>query len=199
MTIDKKTIDFYNRGAKKYASWSASIERLKLLQNFILDIPEEGKILDFGCGTGWATSYFCSKSYFVTAMDASKGMLDEIPKDDNIDIVCGDFLSLSQKNFFDAVWACFSLQHAPRNEIRTILSLINRSLKLNGKLYIGIHEGEKTIRDSLGRYYCYYMENEIKDLLLKEGFNVHKLSKHESIGYDGSSINIMNIDIKKIN
>ena len=98
MVIDKKTIDFYNSKAPEYSSWSSANKKNVQLDFFLKNIPQSGEILDFGCGTGWSSMYFASKGYYVTALDASKGMLDQIPQNDKIKLLCCDFISIP-KNF----------------------------------------------------------------------------------------------------
>ena len=181
MTLDKQTISFYNKKASDYAVWSASINRIKILKEFANLVPPNGNILDYGCGTGWATEYFINQGFKVTALDGSKDMLNHVIKDKNVKLICGDFVSL---------------QHAKRNLISKILSLIKTSLKNKGAFYLGIHEGRKTFRDSLDRFYCYYDEIEITEILVKKNFKIIKINKEKSKAYDGSPINIMNIFLK---
>ncbi len=196
MTLDKQTISFYNKKASDYAVWSASINRIKILKEFANLLPPNGNILDYGCGTGWATEYFINQGFKVTALDGSKDMLNHVIKDKNVKLICGDFLELNSIDEFDGVWASFSLQHAKRNLISKILSLIKTSLKNKGAFYLGIHEGRKTFRDSLDRFYCYYDEIEITEILVKKNFEIIEINKEKSKAYDGSPINIMNIFLK---
>ena len=196
MALDKQTIAFYNKKASDYATWSASIDRKKILKEFIDFLPPNSKILDYGCGTGWATEYFVTNGFKVTALDGSKEMLKHVIKNNNVKLICGDFLELNSINEFNGVWASFSLQHAEKNLISNILNLIKKSLKKNGIFYLGIHEGEKVFRDSLDRFYCYYNEDEITKLLQNQKFEIFKINKEKSSAYDGSPINIMNIFLK---
>ena len=199
MQIDNKTIDFYNKEAKNYASWSSSNDRIILLKNFIKNIIKNGLILDYGCGSGWATSYFVSKGYKTTSLDPSINMLNQIKDNPKINKVCGDIFDLDRNNFFDGLWASFSIQHALRKNVPGIVSELNKCLKKDGKYYIGIHEGSKTIRDKLGRHYCYYKEEEIRDILINSGFKISGIIKEKSLSFDGNPINIMHIDGIKLN
>ena len=114
MALDKQTIAFYNKKASDYATWSASIDRKKILKEFIDFLPPNSKILDYGCGTGWATEYFVTNGFKVTALDGSKEMLKHVIKNNNVKLICGDFLELNSINEFNGVWASFSLQHAEK-------------------------------------------------------------------------------------
>ena len=74
-----------------------------------------------------------------------------------------------------------------------------QSLKKGGVFYIGIHEGNKEVRDSLGRFYSFYTEKEILDILKIVGLQVFDLIKDKSKSYDGEEINIMHIFLKNSN
>ena len=122
-----KSIDFYNRKAFEYSSWSSANKKNVQLDFYIKNIHQSGEILDFGCGTGWSSIYFASKEFFVTALDASKGMLDQIPQNDKIKLLCCDFMSIKHKAFFNGVWASFSLQHTPKSNFPIIINLLRNS------------------------------------------------------------------------
>jgi hypothetical protein len=79
-----------------------------------------------------------------------------------------------------------------------IINLLRNSMKDGATLYIGIHEGSKVVRDKLGRFYCYYQEEEILNITNKYGFKLNNITRESSIGYDGSKINIMHLFLQLI-
>ena len=197
MKFDKKTIEFYNTNAQKYSSYSYEHEKGELYQKFLNYLPEKGSILDAGCGAGWDTNFFLSNGYFVTALDASIKLLELIENHKNLTKIECDFLNFNGETIFDGIWASFSLQHLPKNDFKPALKLLKSSLSETGFFYIGIHEGNKEIRDTLGRYYSYYGESEISGIIQSLNLKIFSLDKLESKSFDGKKINTMHLLIKK--
>ena len=197
MKSDKQTIEFYNTNAQKYSSYSYEHEKGELYQKFLNYIPEKGSILDAGCGAGWDTKFFLKNGYTVTALDASVKLLEVIETHKNLEKIESDFLNFKSKKFFDGIWASFSLQHLPKSNFKPALKLLKNSLSETGFFYIGIHEGNKEIRDTLGRYYSYYGESEISGIIQSLNLKIFSLDKLESKSFDGKKINTMHLLIKK--
>ena len=197
MKFDKQTIEFYNTNAQKYSSYSYEHEKGELYQKFLNYIPEKGSILDAGCGAGWDTKFFLKNGYTVTALDASVKLLDVIETHKNLEKIESDFLNFKSNKIFDGIWASFSLQHLPKSDFKPALKLLNNSLSETGFFYIGIHEGNKEIRDTLGRYYSYYGESEISGIIQSLNLKIFSLDKLESKSFDGKKINTMHLLIKK--
>ena len=197
MKFDKQTIEFYNTNAQKYSSYSYEHEKGELYQKFLNYLPEKGSILDAGCGAGWDTKFFLKNGYTVTALDASVKLLEVIETHKNLEKIESDFLNFKSNKIFDGIWASFSLQHLPKSDFKPALKLLNNSLSETGFFYIGIHEGNKEIRDTLGRYYSYYCESEISGIIQSLNLKIFSLDKLESKSFDGKKINTMHLLIKK--
>ena len=197
MKSDKQTIEFYNTNAQKYSSYSYEHEKGELYQKFLNYIPEKGSILDAGCGAGWDTKFFLKNGYTVTALDASVKLLEVIETHKNLEKIESDFLNFKSNKIFDGIWASFSLQHLPKSDFKPALKLLNNSLSETGFFYIGIHEGNKEIRDTLGRYYSYYGESEISGIIQSLNLKILSLDKLESKSFDGEKIKTMHLLIQK--
>jgi len=197
MKFDKQTIEFYNTNAQKYLSYSYEHEKGELYQKFLNYLPEKGSILDAGCGAGWDTKFFLKNGYTVTALDASVKLLEVIETHKNLEKIESDFLNFKSNKIFDGIWASFSLQHLPKSDFKPALKLLNNSLSETGFFYIGIHEGNKEIRDTLGRYYSYYGESEISGIIQSLNLKILSLDKLESKSFDGEKIKTMHLLIQK--
>lgn len=165
-----KNLDFYNQNSESYFKLSFDAFNLDSLYKRFIDfkIPEGGKVLDAGCGSGRDALNFIAKGYDVTAFDGSKGMVDilnanagsmlkrispdvynERKKQGMGDFEClhKDFLEIDFKNEFDAVWSAAALLHLPTEAFDKALSNLTDSLKDNGVMYFSIKKLENGYLD----------------------------------------------------
>ncbi|MDD3172804.1 MAG: class I SAM-dependent methyltransferase [Herbinix sp.] len=157
------SIEYYNQNASEYFEKTVDIDMQEYLENFTALLPEEGSILDLGCGSGRDSSYFISQGFDVTAMDASEEMCDLASIHIGQDVLNLSFDEMDFNEVFDGIWACASLLHVPGNEIDKIFEKVIKSLKINGVLFLsfkyGDFEGERD-----GRYYKDYRTKTLKEL-----------------------------------
>jgi hypothetical protein len=119
-------------------------------------------------------------------MDGSRGLAAEAKARHGIEVEVVDFGDLAEKAAFDAVWAFFSLMHAPRDRMPDHLRRIWDATVPGGSLYMGLKHGEGAARDAQGRLYTYYTEAEIRRRLEHGGFDVTSVTTGEGTGFDGS-------------
>jgi SAM-dependent methyltransferase len=81
-------------------------------------MPQGGRLLDMGCGTGWTSVLFAKKGYQVVGQDlvpeaiAAGRRLKTENRLDNLDFVVGDYESLAFDEEFDVVVFFDCLHHA---------------------------------------------------------------------------------------
>ena len=103
-----KTIDYYNKNAEKFYTNTVGIELKNFYVKFLKYIPDGGKILDLGCGSGRDSLYFLQKGYDVTAVDASEEMVklsSELTKNKTLYLKIQD---IDFQNQFDGIWKSIS-------------------------------------------------------------------------------------------
>ena len=186
MSTDDKTISFYDKNAADYADFAAEEAEHPKLTQFISRLPDTARVLDFGCGIGWAAAALRDKGYDVDAMDASRGLAEEGKRRFDLDIRVAHFRTLSSRSRFDAVWSHFALQHAERRDRPQIFERLSTALKPGGVLYIGVQKGPMEWRDDLGRLYCPFREEDMMDLLSTNGFEEPEFEYGSGTNYDGS-------------
>lgn len=165
-----KNLDFYNQNSESYFKLSFDAFNLNSLYDRFINfsIPEGGKILDAGCGSGRDALNFLAKGYNVTAFDGSKGMVDilnanvspmlkqispdfynEKKRNGQLNFEClhKDFLEIDFKNEFDAVWSAAALLHLPTGAFDKALTNLTNSLKDNGVMYFSIKKLENGFLD----------------------------------------------------
>jgi len=194
---DTQTLRFYQQHAARYVADVAPDDAPACLVSFANRLGHNARLLDLGCGGGWAARAFQDMGHVVTAMDIVPDMVEFTRASGVSDVRVGGFDDLDWQAEFDAIWISFALQHAPRATMSATLAKISAALKPGGWLYIGIHEGSETMRDPLGRLYCHYQEGDLRDLLNNYGVNMVSIMREASTGYDGRAINVMHLEAQK--
>ncbi|MBR6626269.1 MAG: methyltransferase domain-containing protein, partial [Mailhella sp.] len=69
---EKLTLDYYNEKARAFCDDTQDVEFSAFQRAFTSHLPEGGRILDFGCGSGRDSKAFLNAGYQVTALDGSE-------------------------------------------------------------------------------------------------------------------------------
>ena len=64
---ETKTLDYYNKNASSFAEATVDVDFYDTQKHFQNLLPEQGYILDFGCGSGRDIKYFLSQHFQVDA------------------------------------------------------------------------------------------------------------------------------------
>jgi SAM-dependent methyltransferase len=110
----------------------------KELEDFVRRLPDGARVLDAGCGPGYASSYLSKRGFAATGIDISRRMLAiaerKAPQATflRMDMRSMDFPSKS----FDGIVCLYAIIHVPRRSHRRILSRFRKFLKPNGLLLI---------------------------------------------------------------
>ena len=66
-----ETISFYDNHAEEYAAGTLHSDMSPLCNEFLSLLPDQGIILDLGCGSGRDSRFFIDRGYRVIAVDGS--------------------------------------------------------------------------------------------------------------------------------
>lgn len=185
---DAKTIAVYEREAARYADGHATPKDPEHAQDVIAFtslIPTGGHIHDLGCGPGHWAATFRDMGYAVSASDASQSMADLAKTRYQIDVPVQPFEAFKAVACYDGIWANFSLLHALKSAFADHLSRIHTALKPKGALHLGMKLGTGEARDSIGRYYSYYSEEELNTYLKTAGFTPLSFRHGRGTGLSG--------------
>ena len=161
------TIDYYNNNAKDYFDFTVNADMQLQYDSFLKLVKREGKILDFGCGSGRDSLYFKNKGYDVTVIDGSEEMCKLASAYTGLDVKCMDFKDFHEIASYDGIWACGSLSHIERKDMLDMLKRLRDALMEDGHIFIAMKKGvgEEITED--GRYYTYIDFNDMEDLAEK--------------------------------
>ncbi|MEL6522844.1 MAG: class I SAM-dependent methyltransferase [Pseudomonadota bacterium] len=182
---DKETLDVYDAKAAEYARRFPGERTDPTLQGFMAKLPEGGRVLELGCGPGRTAAALIAAGFEVDAVDASAGMAAEAKAQFGVTVRVATFDQIEGTGLYDGIWANFSLLHAPRADFPRHLAALHQAAKPKGRLHIGMKLGSGEKRDSLGRHYAYYGEEELRSLLTTAGFTVETTELGESEGLAG--------------
>lgn len=178
-----------NRGEKKFddaaASWDSQPERVKLAQAVAGAIAErlppdsqQMDALEFGCGTGLVGLELVSYLKSLTAVDTSKGMLEELSnkvREMGLTAVSVREIDLSNHNLegkFDLIFSSMTLHHV--DDIETILKQFADHLNPGGYLAIADldkEDGSFHPPDAPGVKHHGLERDYLGDLLTRLGFS----------------------------
>jgi len=166
-------MNYYDENGQEFFDGTVDTDMSSHYDEFLALIPENGSILDAGCGSGRDTLKFKSLGYAVTAIDGSKKMCELASEHSGVNVMHMQFQEIDFKDCFDGIWASASLLHVPSDELEDVLKRLKKSLKENGIFYasfkLGDFEGERN-----GRFFNDFTETTAKNLFENTGFEIIK-------------------------
>lgn len=157
---------------------------------FLSKIPHDGRVLDFGAGSGrWTAAFIRDRpNLTVDALDQNITQAAQIPADS-----CGERINASFQEFqprsatYDGIWSFASLFFLPKSEQATCIHCLTQSLKPKGILSFSMVDDCHTA--SAAKFYG-QSEHSIRDLLAKEGFKILAFKRVDDVQYGNNSLAI---------
>ncbi len=137
-----KTIDYYERNADAFTAGTMDVAFTDVQEQFLSYIPARGSILDFGCGSGRDTKYFISKGYSVEATDGSKKLCEIAGNNAGVTVKHMMFSELDEQEKYDGIWACASILHLPKEELKDVFGRMIKAVKKGGYIYSSFKHGD---------------------------------------------------------
>ncbi|NSX53945.1 class I SAM-dependent methyltransferase [Parasulfitobacter algicola] len=197
--MDRKTLATYTAKANHYATLVSRGTPDQDLQTFIDAIPTNGVVLDLGCGPGNSAAMMRDAGLQVEATDACAEMVQLAKDQYGIDARLETFDQLTAKGHYHGIWANFSLLHAVQADIPVHLTQIHNALRIDGYFHIGMKLGSGEKRDKIGRFYSFYSEEDLTNLLINCGFEPEYKRQGEGKGLAGTVEPFIIIQSRKAN
>ena len=137
------TLEYYADNAQEFFDNTYNKEMESIYQRFLPLLPEQGNILDAGCGSGRDSRYFLSQGYRVDAFDASKEMAILASTYIMQEVKWLTFDEIEATEVYDGIWAAASLLHLPFSELSKTFAHLSSTLKDEGKFYASFKYGEQ--------------------------------------------------------
>lgn len=159
-----KTLDYYNQNADAFVAGTISVDFKQKQDKFIGRLQAGDYILDFGCGSGRDTKYFLEVGMKVDATDGSEELCKIASKYTGIKVRQMLFQELDEYEKYDGIWACSSILHLPKDELKQVLIKMAAALNAGGIIYTsfkyGNYEGERN-----GRYFTDFTIDSFADFI----------------------------------
>lgn len=159
-----KTLDYYNQNAEAFAAGTVAVDFRQNQDKFLGRLQAGDYVLDFGCGSGRDTKYFLEVGMKVDATDGSEELCKIASEYTGIKVKQMLFQELNEYEKYDGIWACSSILHLSKEELKQVLMKIATALKAKGILYtafkFGDYEGERN-----GRYFTDFTIDSFTDFI----------------------------------
>lgn len=152
---------------------------------------------DFACGTGYGTVLISDKAKEVIGADLDSIVINTIKeryeKKTNVTFLNENLLNLKFDMIFDTILSFETIEHFEEADIKLLLKIFAKSLKVNGKLVFSTpymqEKSEAAMK--LGFHLTFYIdENKIKGWLNEAGLKI------ESFKYQNYNTHIIEDDLE---
>lgn len=160
------TLIYYNTNTSSFIESTQSVKMTEAWSRFTSKLAPASLILDFGCGSGRDTKYFIERGFSVEATDGSAELCAAASKYTGITVKQVLFQDWKSEAKYDGIWACSSILHLNKTELKQVISNIRDALLPSGIFYTsfkyGNFEGERN-----GRYFTDFTETSFEELINK--------------------------------
>ena len=158
------TIEYYENNAESFSQGTLNVDFSDVQDRFASLMPDGAFVLDFGCGSGRDTKYFLGRGFKVDAIDGSENLCKIASENTGIEVRNMLFSELDADEIYDGIWACSSILHLPKEELRDVFGRMIRALKKGGYIYTSFKYGEaEGIRN--GRYFTDFTEKTFREFI----------------------------------
>lgn len=162
------TLQYYNDNADSFVSDTLDVDFSETQNHFLNLLPLNACILDFGCGSGRDAKWFMNRGCHVDAMDGSAEMCKAASAYTGLPVKQMLFQDLDSSDRYDGIWACASILHLPKKELKIVMKKMSTALKSGGILYCsfkyGTYEGLRR-----GRYFTDFTEETFLEFVKNMG------------------------------
>ena len=164
MKNSTETLLYYNTNTSSFIESTQSVQMTEAWNRFTSKLASSSLILDFGCGSGRDTKYFLEKGFAVEATDGSSELCTAASKFTGITVKQVLFQDWKSEPKYNGIWACSSILHLNKQELKAVIGNIKDALLPAGIFYTsfkyGNFEGERN-----GRYFTDLTETSFADLI----------------------------------
>ena len=166
---------------------SQTVEKRTVDMQIIGDwVEPHTRVLDLGCGPGGASAHMRDAGLNPDPVDASPAMIALAKERFSLEARQATFDDIGGEALYDAIWANFSLLHAPRADLSRHFTALARVLRPGGLFHVGLKTGTGEARDAIDRLYTYVTVEELHGLFTDAGLSVLSTREGSEKGLAGT-------------
>lgn len=167
-----ETLSYYNTNTSSFVESTQSVQMTEAWNRFTSKLEPSSLILDFGCGSGRDTKYFLEHGFKVEAMDGSEELCKAASEYTGIIVKHQLFQDWKSEAKYNAIWACSSILHLNKSDLKHVIGNIRDALLPAGIFYTSFKYGNfEGVRN--GRYFTDLTEASFAELINKvSGFEI---------------------------
>jgi len=152
--VTKSLRQAYDAAATERERAEESPWKLEERTRYLTRLEQEGRhrLLEVGAGTGVHGKWFADRGLTVVCTDLSPELV-KLCRAKGLEAHVMDFLALDLPGAFEAVFAMNCLLHVPRENFRSALVSIARTLEPGGLFYLGQYGGQDLEGEFEGDHY----------------------------------------------
>ena len=177
-----RTVESYNAHIQEYIDGTpheVSGVVKDWLDGSLADVPKDARILEFGSAFGRDAEYLAGLGYTVECTDATPAFVDLLQQN-GFDAKVLNAITDELPQGLDFVLANAVLLHFTRDEVSRVIKKVFDALNTNGKFAFTLKQGdgEDWSEKKLGapRFFCYWTESQIREVLESAGFGDIEIS-----------------------
>lgn len=171
MNKKNPNIEYYNENAKSFIEGTVNADMSLWRDKFESYVPDGGRVLDAGCGSGRDSKAFMQHGFSVVAFDAAGKMCKAASELLGQEVWQMRFDEITFEDEFDGVWACASLLHVPGEELPETMQKLKKALGDKGIIYVSFKHGDGPMTKG-ERTFINFNEDTVCTLLESAGFEV---------------------------
>jgi SAM-dependent methyltransferase len=191
--MDPVTVNCYEKQAEGYAAMYDGADMGALHRLLLRYLPEKGRVLEIGCGSGRDAAFLLAHGYDVTATDASPSMLAVAAQRhpelaSRLHLLSFPTSTTQQPNNlttapmapYDAIIAIATVMHIPDQDLFEGATQIRDLLVDDGLLVLSLAQGRAGLnqdRDAKGRLFIERPPEELQLLFERLGFRLLTLQE----------------------
>lgn len=167
-----QTLSYYNTNTATFIQATQSVQMTEAWNRFSSKLAPASFILDFGCGSGRDTKYFLEHGFQVEAIDGSEELCKAASEYTGISVKHQLFQDWESAAKYNGIWACSSILHLNKTELKKVFLKIKAALLPSGIFYTSFKYGNfEGMRN--GRYFTNLTEESLAELMNQvSGFEI---------------------------